>query len=222
MAYLESRAIAFEILAAISRANCCCSSPILRDKTSSSTDVERIEAENHQKSQMKASKFSNAIALTWKATRLDARATAAYNTFVRLSHGEAVLCRRLVGSRAEGVMPITRDGVELTVEISEKAAQKIRYFAEKEGLDDDDVGIRVAVKGGGCSGLTYDLKITGQHADTDKVVEQYGVKVIVDKKSYIYLAGTQLDFSDGLNGKGFIFENPNAKKACGCGTSFSV
>ena len=102
-------------------------------------------------------------------------------------------------------MPVTQNGVQLTVAISEKAAEK-------------------AVKGGGCSGLTYDLKITGGLADTDteKVVEQHGVKVIVDKKSYIYLVGTELDFSDGLNGKGFVFENPNAKKACGCGTSFSV
>ena len=119
-------------------------------------------------------------------------------------------------------MPITRDGVELTVEITEKAADKIKYFATKEGLEDDDVGVRVAVKGGGCSGLTYDLKVTGDYNETDKVVEQYGVKVIVDKKSYIYLVGTELDFSDGLNGKGFVFQNPNAKKACGCGTSFSV
>ncbi|NQW23944.1 MAG: iron-sulfur cluster assembly accessory protein [SAR202 cluster bacterium] len=120
-------------------------------------------------------------------------------------------------------MPVTQNGVQLTVAISEKAANKIKYFAEKDGIN-DNVGIRVAVKGGGCSGLTYDLKITGEanYADTDKVVEQHGVKVIVDKKSYIYLVGTQLDFSDGLNGKGFIFENPNATKACGCGTSFSV
>jgi len=118
-------------------------------------------------------------------------------------------------------MAITQNGVELGVAISEKAAEKIRYFAAKEGIT-ENVGIRVAVKGGGCSGLTYDLKITGDFADTDKVVEQHGVKVIVDKKSYIYLVGTELDFSDGLNGKGFIFENPNAKKACGCGTSFSV
>jgi len=120
-------------------------------------------------------------------------------------------------------MPITQNGVELTVAISAKAADKIKYFAEKDGIN-DNVGIHVAVKGGGCSGLTYDLKITGDpiFSDTDKVVEQHGVKVIVDKKSYIYLVGTELDFSDGLNGKGFIFENPNAKKACGCGTSFSV
>lgn len=118
-------------------------------------------------------------------------------------------------------MAITMDGVELGVAITEKAAEKIRYFAEKEGIT-DNVGLRVAVKGGGCSGLTYDLKITDEELDSDKVVEQYGVKVMVDKKSYIYLVGTELDFSDGLNGKGFIFENPNAKKACGCGTSFSV
>ena len=118
-------------------------------------------------------------------------------------------------------MAITMDGVELGVTITEKAAEKIRYFAEKDGIT-EDVGLRVAVKGGGCSGLTYDLKITNEELETDKIVEQFGVKVMVDKKSYIYLVGTELDFSDGLNGKGFVFENPNAKKACGCGTSFSV
>ena len=118
-------------------------------------------------------------------------------------------------------MSITMDGVELGVKISEKAAEKIKYFAEKEGMK-DNVGLRVAVIGGGCSGLTYDLAITDQEKESDKIVEQYGVKVMVDKKSYIYLVGTELDFSDGLNGKGFVFENPNAKKACGCGTSFAV
>ena len=76
------------------------------------------------------------------------------------------------------------------------------------------MGLRVAVKAR-CSGLTYDLKITDEELESDKIVEQYGVKVMVDKKSYIYLVGTELDFSDGLNGKGFTFENPNAKKACG-------
>lgn len=118
-------------------------------------------------------------------------------------------------------MAITMDGVELGVAITEKAAEKIRYFAAKEGIN-EGVGLRVAVKGGGCSGLTYDLKITDEELESDKVVEQHGVKVMVDKKSYIYLVGTELDFSDGLNGKGFVFANPNAKKACGCGTSFSV
>ena len=119
-------------------------------------------------------------------------------------------------------MPITQNGMVLTVAISEKAAEKIKYFASKDGIE-ENVGVRVAVKGGGCSGLTYDLKITGDvvESETEKIVEQHGVKVIVDKKSYIYLVGTELDFSDGLNGKGFVFENPNAKKACGCGTSLA-
>jgi iron-sulfur cluster assembly protein len=107
----------------------------------------------------------------------------------------------------EGFMAITMDGVELGVTITEKAAEKIKYFGAKDGIT-QNIGLRVAVKGGGCSGLTYDLAIT--------------VKVMVDKKSYIFLVGTQLDFSDGLNGKGFVFSNPNAKKSCGCGTSFSV
>ena len=118
-------------------------------------------------------------------------------------------------------MAITQNGVELGVAISEKAAEKIKYFADKDGIK-GDVGVRVAVKGGGCSGLTYDLIITDEELPTDKIVEQHGVKVMVDKKSYIYLVGTELEFSDGLNGKGFLFSNPNAKKTCGCGTSFSV
>lgn len=118
-------------------------------------------------------------------------------------------------------MAITMDGVELGVRISEKAAEKIKSFAAREGIT-EKVGVRVAVKGGGCSGLTYDLKITDQELESDKVVEQHGIKVMVDKKSYIFLVGTELEFSDGLNGKGFVFVNPNAKKTCGCGTSFSV
>ena len=118
-------------------------------------------------------------------------------------------------------MAITMDGVELGVKISELAATKIKYFADKQGIE-ENVGVRVSVKGGGCSGLTYDLQITDQELESDKNIEQHGVKVMVDKKSYIYLVGTELEFSDGLNGKGFVFTNPNAKTSCGCGTSFSV
>ena len=118
-------------------------------------------------------------------------------------------------------MAITQDGVELGVSVSELAAEKIKYFATKQGIH-ENVGVRVAVKGGGCSGLTYDLDITDKELESDKVVEQHGIKVMVDKKSYIFLVGTELEFSDGLNGKGFVFVNPNAKKTCGCGTSFSV
>ena len=118
-------------------------------------------------------------------------------------------------------MAITMDGVELGVKISELAATKIKYFADKQGIE-ENVGVRVSVKGGGCSGLTYDLQITDQELESDKTIEQHGVKVMVDKKSYIYLVGTELEFSDGLNGKGFVFTNPNAKTSYGCGTSFSV
>ncbi|HLP12426.1 MAG TPA: iron-sulfur cluster assembly accessory protein [Flavobacteriales bacterium] len=82
--------------------------------------------------------------------------------------------------------------------------------------------IRVGVKGGGCSGLMYDLKFDTQTGPDDKVFEDNGVKVVVDKKSYLYLLGTELDFSGGLNGKGFVFVNPNANRTCGCGESFSI
>ncbi|MBF8267706.1 MAG: iscA [Dehalococcoidia bacterium] len=108
----------------------------------------------------------------------------------------------------------------MTITISEKAANKAREFARKENLQ--EFGLRVGVKGGGCSGLTYTLSIDPEAQPNDKVIEENGVRLFVDKKSYVFLAGTILDYSDGLNGKGFIFNNPNAKTTCGCGTSFSV
>ncbi len=108
----------------------------------------------------------------------------------------------------------------LTIDITENAATHVRDFTGK--TQGEDVSLRVAVKGGGCSGLTYDLAVDGEPRDTDKVIEQRGVTVMIDKKSYIFLAGTVLDYSGGLNGKGFVFSNPNAKTTCGCGTSFSV
>ena len=82
--------------------------------------------------------------------------------------------------------------------------------------------IRVGVEGGGCSGLTYQLAFDNIEKEGDKSFEDNGVKVVVDKKSYLYLIGTSLDFSGGLNGKGFVFNNPNAGRTCGCGESFSI
>lgn len=82
--------------------------------------------------------------------------------------------------------------------------------------------IRVGVKSGGCSGLEYVLKFDNQKTDIDQVFEDNGIKIIIDKKSILYLAGTTLEFSGGLNGKGFIFNNPNANRTCGCGESFSL
>ncbi len=108
----------------------------------------------------------------------------------------------------------------LTITITEKAANKVKDFAQKDSME--RFGLRVGVKGGGCSGLTYDLSVQEEPGPNDKVIEQHGLKLFVDKKGYVFLAGTTLDFSDGLNGKGFVFQNPNAKTTCGCGTSFSV
>jgi iron-sulfur cluster assembly protein len=82
--------------------------------------------------------------------------------------------------------------------------------------------IRVGVKSGGCSGLEYVLKFDNEKTDSDQIFEDNGIKIIVDKKSVLYLAGTILDFSAGLNGKGFVFNNPNANRTCGCGESFSL
>ena len=82
--------------------------------------------------------------------------------------------------------------------------------------------IRVGVEGGGCSGLMYQLKFDNEEKEGDKSFEDNGIKVVVDKKSFLYLIGTSLDFSGGLNGKGFVFNNPNAGRTCGCGESFSI
>lgn len=86
----------------------------------------------------------------------------------------------------------------------------------------EEFGLRVGVKGGGCSGLSYSLGFDSSPKEGDKVLESDGIKLFVDGKSLFYLAGTELDFSDGLNGKGFVFSNPNAVKTCGCGNSFGV
>lgn len=109
------------------------------------------------------------------------------------------------------------------IQVTDKASKAVRRIAVKEGRETEDFGLRVGVKGGGCSGLLYVLSIQeNTPLDTDRVVDDNGLHIFIDKRSYIYLAGTELDFSDGLNGKGFVFQNPNAKKACGCGTSFAV
>ncbi|MBI2165909.1 MAG: iron-sulfur cluster assembly accessory protein [Chloroflexi bacterium] len=112
--------------------------------------------------------------------------------------------------------------MSLTITISSKAAEKVRLFGEKEGLDPSNSGIRVAVKGGGCAGLMYTLSMEKEPRPDDKVLEESGVRLFVDKRSYVFLAGTTLDYTDGLNGKGFVFHNPQAKSTCGCGNSFAV
>ncbi|MFT5641746.1 MAG: iron-sulfur cluster assembly protein [Cyclobacteriaceae bacterium] len=107
------------------------------------------------------------------------------------------------------------------INVTDKAKERISLLRLEEGHTPAH-NIRVAVKGGGCSGLMYDLLFDDKLSTSDEVFEDKGVKVIVDKKSLLYLLGTTLDFTDGLNGNGFQFVNPNASRTCGCGESFSI
>ncbi|MEM6360327.1 MAG: iron-sulfur cluster assembly accessory protein [Bacteroidota bacterium] len=107
------------------------------------------------------------------------------------------------------------------ISVTDNAKKRIVEIRNTEGKTDNH-NIRVLVQGGGCSGLMYDLKFDTSIEETDEVFEDKGVKILVDKKSLLYLLGTTLDFSDGLNGKGFQFINPNATRTCGCGESFAV
>ncbi len=107
------------------------------------------------------------------------------------------------------------------IDITEKAVKQVKRIKEENNIPHES-GLRIGVKGGGCSGLTYQMGFDGEIKETDTVFEKDGVKLIIDGKSLFYLTGTTLDFSDGLNGKGFVFNNPNAVKSCGCGESFGV
>ena len=107
------------------------------------------------------------------------------------------------------------------IQITEKAAQQLQKIKEENNIPAEHL-LRVGVKGGGCSGLTYNLGFDKEQKESDTVIEQNNVKLLVDGKSLFYLMGTVLDFSGGLNGKGFVFNNPNAAKTCGCGESFGV
>lgn len=93
---------------------------------------------------------------------------------------------------------------------------------KEDGFDPTNDFVRVGVKSGGCSGLSYDLDFDTSVAPQDKVYEDNSIKIVVDKKSILYLIGTTLEYSGGLNGKGFVFNNPNAQRTCGCGESFSL
>jgi len=107
------------------------------------------------------------------------------------------------------------------ITVTEKAKDKAIFLMNQENKPADSF-IRVGVEGGGCSGLTYKLEFDNQMREGDKVFEDKGVKIVCDRKSFLYLVGTELDFTDGLNGKGFQFNNPNASRTCGCGESFAV
>ncbi|MBC7426894.1 MAG: iron-sulfur cluster assembly accessory protein [Bacteroidia bacterium] len=107
------------------------------------------------------------------------------------------------------------------ITISERAAVKAVELMREEKLG-SDYFIRVSVKGGGCSGLTYNMDFDNEMKENDQEFPNNDLKIVCDLKSFLYLAGTELDFTDGLNGKGFNFINPNASRTCGCGESFAV
>lgn len=108
------------------------------------------------------------------------------------------------------------------IKVSEDAKKRISLLMNDEGYNATTDFVRVGVKSGGCSGLSYELKFDKAKADNDKLFEDNEIKIVVDKKSVLYLAGTILEYSGGLNGKGFVFNNPNAQRTCGCGESFSL
>lgn len=107
--------------------------------------------------------------------------------------------------------------------ISDKAKEKVIVLLEEAGLGSDkEYFVRVSVVGGGCSGLSYKLDFDHEEKPGDQIFEDKGIKVVTDLKSYLYLVNTELDYSDGLDGKGFYFNNPNATRTCSCGDSFAV
>ena len=107
------------------------------------------------------------------------------------------------------------------IKVNDRAKDKILTLLTEEGKAKDSF-VRVGVQGGGCSGLMYNLDFDSEFKDDDKVIEDNNIKIVIDKKSMLYLIGTELDFTGGLNGKGFSFINPNASRTCGCGESFSI
>ena len=107
------------------------------------------------------------------------------------------------------------------ITVSERAANQVNVLMQTESLN-EGYFIRVSVVGGGCSGLSYKMDFDNEPQENDQILESNGYKVVCDMKSFLYLCGTELDFTDGLNGKGFQFNNPNANRTCGCGESFSV
>ncbi|MEI8194667.1 MAG: iron-sulfur cluster assembly accessory protein [Phycisphaerae bacterium] len=109
----------------------------------------------------------------------------------------------------------------MAITLTETAAKEIHGIIQQQGLAASAV-LRVGVKGGGCSGFSYVLDLVETSTDTDEVMESQGIKVVADRKSYLYLNGTEIDFKNEVMGRGFVFKNPNATHTCGCGSSFSA
>ena len=117
--------------------------------------------------------------------------------------------------------PVPADLAAAPLQLTPKAVKMVRLTREEEGID-DSFGLRVAVRGGGCSGFEYALDFENEQRETDMVLEYEDLKVFVDPVSSRYLAGTTIDYSLGMSGTGFKFENPRATGTCGCGSSFAL
>ena len=109
-----------------------------------------------------------------------------------------------------------------SITVTDKAKARIRQLMEEAGQTDPSYFLRVSVVGGGCSGLSYKMDFDNELKSADQVFDNEDLKIVTDLKSFLYLVNTELDFSDGLNGKGFYFHNPNASRTCACGESFAV
>ena len=108
------------------------------------------------------------------------------------------------------------------IKITPQARDQVVQMMDNDGVNTKTHFVRVGVKSGGCSGLSYELNFDNNLSDTDKIFEDKDIRIVVDKKSFLYLVGTTLEYSGGLNGKGFVFNNPNANRTCGCGESFAM
>jgi iron-sulfur cluster assembly protein len=124
-------------------------------------------------------------------------------------------------SPAQGPVKEPVKGAVKGIEITEKALAKVRSALAKEGISPEQGGVRLGVQGGGCSGLSYSVRFDTQPQERDRVFQYGDIRVFVDPKSFIYLHGMVLDYQETLMQQQFVFVNPNAKKSCGCGTSFS-
>ena len=125
--------------------------------------------------------------------------------------------------KGEVIPMVSSPAMENAIYISDKAKAKVINLMKDAGLaDDKSYFLRVGVVGGGCSGLSYKMDFDNEQKPMDQAFEDKGIKIVTDLKSFLYLVNTELEFSDGLNGKGFYFNNPNASRSCGCGESFAV
>ena len=108
------------------------------------------------------------------------------------------------------------------IQVTERAVARIRTAMAKENVTPEEGGLRLGVQGGGCSGLSYAMRLDTQSRDRDKIFEEHGARIFVDPKSLLYLNGTTLEYEETLMRQGFVFQNPNAARNCGCGSSFTA